>query len=116
MFDGLKSLGQLGPLMAQARQMQEKMGELQRKIPGLRATGSAGGEMVKAIASGSMEIMEIQFTPEALAQDPELLADLTRAAINQALSNVRALIEQEMQGMAGNVDMSAMQKMLGGGL
>ncbi len=115
MFDSLKSLGQLGPLMAQARQMQEKMAEVQRKIPTLRASGVAGGDMVKATASGTMEILELQFSPASLAQDPELLADLTRAAVNQAINNIRRMVEQEMQAVTGNVDMSAMQKMLGGG-
>lgn len=114
MFDSLKSLGQLGPLMAQARQMQTKMAEIQQKIPALRAFGTAGGGMVNATASGSMEIVEIQFTSEALTQDPELLADLTRAAVNQSLKNIRGMIEQEMQGVAGDVDISAVQKMLGG--
>lgn len=116
MFDSLKSLGQLGPLMAQARQMQEKMAEVQRKIPTLRASGAAGGDMVQATASGTMEIVELQFTPAALAQDPELLADLTRAAVNQAINNIRRMVEQEMLSATGNVDMAAMQKMLGGGI
>src|SRR4051812_5533469 len=116
MLDNLKMLSQLGPMMAQARQMQAKMQETQARLPQLRATGSAAGELVTATANGVMEIIEIKYAPSAPITDTELLADLTRAAVNQALKNAQALVQQEMEqvmGGAGGMDMSALRGLMG---
>ena len=114
MFDQLKMLGQMGPLMAKAREMQSKMGEVQSRLPNLRAQGSAGGGMVTATASGSMEIVGLNFTPEALKTDPELLADMTRAAVNLALRNMAEQVQKEMHEVTGGMDMGALKGLLGG--
>ena len=115
MFDSLKSLGQLAPLLARAKEIQGKMGEFQQRLVNLRATGTAGGGMVTATANGIMEIVELQFSPDAPRQDGELLADLTRAAVNQALTNVRAEIQKQVREITGNLDLSAFQHLLGAG-
>ena len=101
MFDSLKNLSQLGPMLAQARQMQQKMEDLKARLPQLRATGTAGGTLVTAVASGSLEIVSLTFAPQALTTDPELLADLTRGAVNQALKNAQELAANEMQQIMG---------------
>lgn len=112
MFDQLKALSQLGPMMAKAREMQAKMAEMQATLPALRATGTAAGGLVTATASGTLEIVNLEITPAAL-QDPELLADLTRAAVNQALANAKALVQAKMQEATGGLDLGALQGMLG---
>lgn len=114
MFDSLKNLSQLGPMLAQAREMGRKMEEVKKKLPTLRATGTAGGTLVTATANGAMEIVGLTFGPEALQTDPELLADLVRAAVNQALKNVNELVQKEMQQVTGGLDMGAMGNLLGG--
>jgi DNA-binding YbaB/EbfC family protein len=113
MFDSLKSLGQLGPLMARAKEMQAKMAQVQQKLGTMRATGAAAGGMITVTANGNMEIMDIQFSAEAPRQDPAVLAELTRTAVNEALSNMRMMVQAEMQGVAGDVDLSGLQKMMG---
>jgi len=115
MFDSLRSLGQFGPMMAKAREMQGKIAEVQARLPTLRARGEAGGGMVTATASGVMEIVALTYTPAAMQTDPELLADLTRAAVNQALRNAQELVQREMQDAAGGLDLGALKGMLGGG-
>lgn len=114
MFDQLKQLSQLGPLMAQARDMQAKMAQVQARLPALRGTGDAGGGLVTAVASGTLEIVELKYAPQAMRTDPELLADLTRAAVNQALHTVQDLVQREMQEAAGGLDLGAMRGLLGG--
>ena len=113
MFDQLKALSQLGPMMAQARQMQEKMLEVQRRLPNLRATGTAGGNLVTVTASGLMEITDIVYATSAPLTDPELLADLTRAATNQALKNAKDLVQKEMEQVTGGMDLGPMRGLLG---
>ncbi|MGC8625359.1 MAG: YbaB/EbfC family nucleoid-associated protein [Phycisphaerae bacterium] len=113
MFDSLKSLSQLGPLMAQAREMQAKMVEVQQKLCTIRADGSAADGLITVTANGLMEIVDIRFSPDASRQDAAVLADLTRAAVNQALANVRMLVQREMQSVTGDADLSGLQKMIG---
>jgi len=113
MFDQFKNLAQLGPMMAKAREMQQKMEEVKARIPHLRGTGTAGGGMVTATAAGTMEILRIEFSPGALA-DPELLADLTRAAVNQAIRHVQSQVEAQMADATGGLDLGALKGMMGG--
>ena len=49
----------MGQLLAQARQMQERMQQLQRELATRRVEGSAGGGMVVAVATGDLRIVEI---------------------------------------------------------
>ena len=114
MLDNLKALSQLGPMMAKAREMQEKMAEVQARLPQLRATGTAGGSLVTATANGVMEIVSITYATTAPLTDTELLADLTRAAVNQAIKNVQAMVQKEMEPAMGGMDMGALKGLMGG--
>ncbi|MDA8377937.1 MAG: YbaB/EbfC family nucleoid-associated protein [Planctomycetia bacterium] len=113
MFDSLKTLSQLGPMLSQAREMQTKMAEVQRKLGTIRAEGTAADGMITVTANGLMEIVDIRFLPDISRQETAVLADLTRAAVNQALSNVRMLVQREMQSVTGDMDLSGLQKMIG---
>jgi DNA-binding YbaB/EbfC family protein len=113
MFDQFKALSQLGPMMAKAREMQSKMQEVQARLPLIKATGTAGGSLVTATANGLLEITELTYATSAPLTDTELLSDLTRAAINQALKSVKELVQKEMQGAAGDIDLGAFRGMLG---
>jgi DNA-binding YbaB/EbfC family protein len=113
MFDQLKALGQLGPMMARAREMQAKMQEVQARLPQLKATGTSGGSLVTATCNGVFEILSITYATSAPLTDTELLADLTRAAVNQAIKNAQEMVQKEMQDVTGGLDMGAIGKMLG---
>ena len=113
MFDQLKALSQLGPMMAKAREMQSKVQEIQARLPSLTASASAGGNLVTAVANGNLEIVSLVYNTSAPLTDTELLADLTRGAINQALKNAKEKVQKEMEQAAGGLDISAIQQMLG---
>jgi nucleoid-associated protein EbfC len=115
MFDQLKALTQLGPMMAKAREMQAKIQAVQAKLPTITATGSAGGGLVSAVANGNLEIVSLIYNTSAPLTDGELLADLTRGAVNQALKNVKEAVQKEMEQAADGMDLGAMRQMLGQG-
>ncbi len=101
MFD---KLGQFASLMKNIPKMQEEMNKLQTQITQITAEGDAGGGMVKVKVNGRMEVLACTLSDEALkASDKELLEDLIRAAINQALQKVKHSVAEETTKMATNM-------------
>lgn len=88
----------LGALLARARDVQAKLAGLQKELAERRVEGSAGGGMVKAVATGALRIVEVVIEPELLASgDRSMIQDLTAAAVNAALANAQQLVQQEVQ-------------------
>ncbi len=96
--------GGIGGLLKQAQKMQQEIERIQNELAELRIEGSAGGGMVRAVASGQQELLEIKIDPEVVdPQDVEMLEDLVVAAVNQALSNAKARAEAEMAKATGGL-------------
>ena len=63
---------------------------------------SAGGGMVTVTANGAGEITGIRIDPKAIdPDDPELLADMVLAAVNEALRSAHSLAESKLGGLTG---------------
>jgi nucleoid-associated protein EbfC len=91
-------------LMQQAQQMQEQMAKAQEELAGETVEASAGGGMVTVKATGALEITEIKISPEAIdPTDPELLADMVLAAVNEALRSAQQLVEAKLGGAMGGM-------------
>jgi DNA-binding YbaB/EbfC family protein len=87
----------MNALMKQAQEAMEQMQRLQEEATAEEVTGSAGGGMVKVTATAGGEIKQIAIDPKAIdPSDPELLADLVTAAVNQALEAGRSLIQAKV--------------------
>lgn len=90
----------MNKLMQQAQQMQTQMQQLQEEAAAEVVEASAGGGMVTVKANGAGEVVSIEIDPKAIdPDDPELLADMILAAVNEALRSAHALMESKMQGM-----------------
>jgi nucleoid-associated protein EbfC len=90
----------MNKLMQQAQQMQEQMAQAQEEAKTEVVEASAGGGMVVVKANGAGEVTEITIDPKAIdPDDPEMLADLVLAAVNEALRSANALMESKMSGM-----------------
>jgi DNA-binding YbaB/EbfC family protein len=84
-------------LMQQAQQAMEQMQKLQEEATAEEVTGTAGGGMVKVVATAGGELKSIAIDPKAIdPDDPEMLADLVLAAANQALEAGRNLIQSKV--------------------
>src|SRR3954452_6512314 len=91
-------------LMRQAQQMQEQMSKAQEELANETVEGSAGGGMVKGKATGALEITEIKISPQAIdPDDPELLADMVLAAVNEALRSAQSLVQSKLGGAMGGL-------------
>jgi DNA-binding YbaB/EbfC family protein len=88
-------------LMKQAQQMQEQM---QKQMTSIRAEGTAGGGMVKAVMSGNKELLSIEIDKEAVdPNDVDMLQDLVKAAVNEASRKVDEEMQSSMGAMTGGM-------------
>ncbi|NJP39308.1 YbaB/EbfC family nucleoid-associated protein [Alkalicoccus luteus] len=87
----------MGNMMKQMQKMQKDMAKAQEQLKEETVEASAGGGMVKVIASGEKKILDIQINEEAVdPDDVEMLEDLVLAATNEALGKVDELVEERM--------------------
>jgi DNA-binding YbaB/EbfC family protein len=97
----LGNLGNLAQLLRQAKDVQQKLGEVQRKLSAMTVEASAGGGMVTVVANGHQEILSVKIDPAAVnADEVELLEELVLAAVNAARKKAEALARDEMSGLA----------------
>lgn len=105
-FKGGGGMGNMQQLMQQARQMQEKMEKIQSELAGKTVEGSAGGGVVKAVVSGKQELISLVISPEALeGADAEMLSEMVKGAVSEALKKSQELSSQMMGGAMGGMGM-----------
>ena len=103
-----EKLGQIATLMKNLPKMQEEMSKLQGRIAQITADGDAGGGMVKTKVNGQMEVLACVISDEAMKTgDKELLEDLIRAALNQAIQKAKQQVAEETSKMATGLGMPA---------
>jgi nucleoid-associated protein EbfC len=91
-------------LMKQAQQMQQQMLEAQEQLKDEVVEASAGGGMVKVKMGGDLTLREISIDPEAIdPEEPELLADMVQAAVNEGLRAAQDLAGSKMGGLSGGL-------------
>ncbi len=101
MFDKLKDLG---GLMAQAKEMQQKMADLQGQLERLEIVGSSGAGLVKVTVNGKGETRRLDidaslFKPE----DKGVVEDLIVAACNDARGKVEATVQEQLKSITGGL-------------
>jgi len=84
-------------LLKQAQQFQAKMAKLQEELGERTVEASAGGGMVTVVANGRQEILSVKIDPEVIhPEEGEMLQDLILAAVNDALSRAKSMVNEEM--------------------
>ncbi|MBS3758051.1 MAG: YbaB/EbfC family nucleoid-associated protein [Desulfobacterales bacterium] len=95
----------MGKMMKQAQQLQNKMEKLQEEMADKTIEASAGGGMVKAVANGRQQIVSISIEKEVVdPEDVEMLQDLIVAAVNDALSQSQQMVSEEMNKLTGGMN------------
>jgi DNA-binding YbaB/EbfC family protein len=109
-----KGLGALMNLMGNQGKIQEEIQKFQQSVGNIVAEASSGAGYVTVKVNGRMEVLSVRISDEALKlDDREMLEDLVAAAVNQALTKVRAQLAEESAKMAANIGLPP--GMLGGG-
>lgn len=96
----------MNSMIKQAQKMQEEITSLQAEIEERDFTATAGGGAVEVVVTGKKTIKAITIKPEvANAEDIEMLQDLIISAVNEAVNNVEATTETEMNKITGGVSL-----------
>jgi nucleoid-associated protein EbfC len=99
----------MNKLMQQAAAMQEQMQRMQEDAKKETAEASVGGGMVKVTANGAGEVLSIEIARDAIdPDDPEGLADLVLAGVNEALRSAHAAVEAKAQKMIGDLGLGGL--------
>jgi DNA-binding YbaB/EbfC family protein len=106
MFDALKNLGNLGDLMKQARQMQEKMGAMQEELARMQVSADAGAGMVEATVNGKQELVNLKIDKQKIdVNDTEMLEEMVVAAVQAAQAKAAEMMKQQMQKTMGDMQL-----------
>lgn len=93
-------------ILKNMNQIQARMQESQAKLKELRATGTAGGDMVQIEITGEFSVVSVKIAPDAVdPNDIEMLQDLVRAAMTDAVYKVKEQIQQEMSAVTGGMNL-----------
>ena len=91
-------------MMKQAQKMQMELARAQEEIKDMTFEATAGGGMVKVVATGDMAISSITIDPEAVdPEDVEMLQDMVTAAVNEALRGVSDMSATRLNAATGGM-------------
>ncbi len=90
----------MNKMLREAQRVQEELAKAQAEAAKEIVEATAGGGMVMVKANGAGEIVEIAIDPRAIdPDDPELLADMVLAAVNEALRSAQGLMQSKVSGL-----------------
>jgi nucleoid-associated protein EbfC len=100
------AIGDLMGMMKQARELQEKMGQLEQEVAALEVEGSAGGGLVVVTMTGKSQMKRIHIDPSLLKpEESEILEDLIVAAVNDARARAEVVLAERMRGITGGLQL-----------
>jgi len=99
----------INKMLEQAQKLQDDMAAAQAKLAEEKIETSAGGGMVKVVATGEGQLESLTIDPDAVdPEDVEMLQDMVLAAVNEAMRQADGLREKAMGDTAGFDPMEAL--------
>jgi nucleoid-associated protein EbfC len=96
----------LGGLMKQAQQLQERMQEMQARLETMETTGESGAGLVRVTLNGKGDMKRVKIDPKlADPADMEMLEDLVVAAHRDAKDKIDTQAAAEMQKISGGLQL-----------
>jgi len=92
-------------LLKQAKEVQERMREMQDELANEHIESISGGGMIKVIVNGQQEVISIEISPEALEAGPEMLSDMVLVTITDALKKSRELAQEKIGRITGGMNL-----------
>lgn len=87
-------------MLEQAKQMQERIDQIQRTLNARRFEATSGGGMVRATVTGALRVLSIEIEDAFFKSgDKEMIQDLAAAAINAAIVKAQEGANEEFVRM-----------------
>ncbi len=94
----------MNDLMRQAQIMQKKITKVQEEMANRTVESQSGGGMVSVVMTGAQGGMSVRIDPKVVdPADVDMLQDLVLAAMNEAVKESKAMVEQEMKALTGGM-------------
>lgn len=94
MFDPKK----LFDMLKNAGEIQKNMAE---KLKNNKASGEAGGGMVKVVMNGQFEVESISLDDALLSEEKSFIEGVIKAAVNDAASQLRTSMADQLKSLTG---------------
>ena len=99
-------MNNISQIMKQAKEMQERMNDLQKKIEQETVEGSAGGGLVKVTINGKHNAKKVFIDQSLLVkEESDVLEDLIVAAINDATKKISEKMSNELGNLSGGLNL-----------
>tara|TARA_B100001027_G_scaffold56188_1_gene37849 strand:- start:154 stop:477 length:324 start_codon:yes stop_codon:yes gene_type:complete len=99
-------MNNISQIMKQAKEMQERMNDLQKKIEQETVEGSAGGGLVKVTINGKHNAKKVFIDQSLLIkEESDVLEDLIVAAINDATKKISEKMSNELGNLSGGLNL-----------
>jgi len=97
MIKGLGGIGDMAKMMKAAKEMQDKMTQVQEDLNRITVTGESGAGLVKATCTAKGELTALEIDPSIFVpSEKEVVEDLILAAIKDAQRAAEARMQSEM--------------------
>jgi DNA-binding YbaB/EbfC family protein len=94
----------MNQMIQQAKQVQDKITNLQAEIEQRDFNVSVGGGVIEMVMTGKKEVKSLKIKPEVVdPADVESLEDLILSAFNQGIDDINRVTETEMEKVTGGV-------------
>lgn len=91
-------------IMKQAKDLQNKMAEMQADLEAITVDGAAGAGLVSVTLNGKGALLSVQIDPSLLKEsEAEILEDLLVAAHADAKNKAEAALAEKMQTLTGGL-------------
>ena len=92
-------------MLSKAKEMQEKMKNVQEVLKKIEVEGESGGSLVKVILSGDHELKAIIVSEEAKKEKIEIINDLIIAAYSNAKEKIKKKSSEELLKITGGMNL-----------
>ena len=98
----------------QIQALQKQLAEAQDEIARAEVAGTAGGGVVKITLRGDQVCTGVEIDPDMLQDaDAEMLQDLIMAAVNDALTKAKNMVQEEMGKLTHGINLPNLPGLFG---
>ena len=112
MIKGLGGFGDMAKMMKAAKDMQDRMQQMQADLDTITVTGESGAGLVKATATAKGELTALEIDPSIFVpSEKEVVEDLILAAIKDAQRKAQDRMQAEMARISQDMGLPADMKL-----